>query len=65
MRVTETTKLALAVRRQDKKLKKLGYRRHETDWEIVSGSRYNEVIVDAVISVDGKSVYTKIGKPER
>jgi len=37
---------------------------HETDWEIHRGGRWNEIIVDVVISVDGKYVYTKLG-PKR
>jgi hypothetical protein len=54
-------KSCLAFRRQQKKLEALGYRMHETDWEIIRGGRYNEVIVDAKISVCGKYVYTLLG----
>lgn len=63
MLVNETYKRAKAFRTQAKKLLAQGYRRHETDWEIHRGGRYDEVILDAVISTDGKYVYTKIGKP--
>ncbi len=61
----EFVKRTLKARRQEKKLSKLGYRRHETDWEIIRGSRYNEVILDAVVSTCGKYVYTKIGVPQK
>jgi hypothetical protein len=65
MRVTEFTHQALAFRRQKKQLEAQGYRMHETDWEIQRGGRQREVILDAVISTDGKYVYTKIGFPVR
>lgn len=54
-------KRAIPLRRQARKLSAAGYRQHETDWEIIRGVRHDEIIVDAVISVDGKSVWTKIG----
>lgn len=60
--VTNRTRRALAFRREERALTAAGYRRHETDWEIHRGFRYDEVIVDAKISVDGKYVYTKLGK---
>jgi hypothetical protein len=62
MIVNEFTRHALAVLRECRRLTLAGYRRHETDWEIIHGGRYDEVIVDAVISVDGKYVWTKLGK---
>ncbi len=61
MIVTDLTRRALAVRREHRRMLKAGFRRHETDWEIHRGMRYNEVIVDAQISVCGKYVYTKLG----
>lgn len=61
MLVTDRTKRWLAFRRQAKDLEAKGYRRHQTDWEIDRGGRQNEVIVDAIISTDGKYVYTKLG----
>lgn len=64
MLVNDTTRRVLAFRREKRDLTRQGYRRHETDWEIHRGGRWNEVIVDAKISVDGKYVYTKLGKPE-
>lgn len=54
---------ALASRRERRQLEAAGYRQHETDWEIHRGGRYDEVIVDAKISVCGKYVWTKLGKP--
>lgn len=63
MRFTERTRKALAFKRQERELKKLGYRRRETDWEILRGFQTDKVILDAKISVDGKYVYTKIGYP--
>lgn len=62
MRVTDFTRRALAFRREARRLEAAGYRRHETDWEIHRGGRHDEVILDAKISVDGKYVYTKLGK---
>lgn len=61
---SEIARRILAFRRQEKKLLALGYRRHETDWEIHRGYRYNDIIIDARISVDGKYVYTLIGPRE-
>ncbi|MBY4947050.1 hypothetical protein K6V92_10510 [Cupriavidus respiraculi] len=62
MIVTDFTRQALAVRREDRRMKALGYRKHETDWEIHRGARYNDVIVDAKISRCGKYVWTKLGE---
>lgn len=59
--MTDWSRRAIAVRREDRRLRALGYRRHETDWEIVRGGRYTERIVDARISADGKYVWTLIG----
>lgn len=64
MKVTEVTKRVLAARREQRAMTQAGYRKHETDWEILRGSRFREVIVDARISVCGKYVYTKIGSHE-
>lgn len=61
MTVTGFTKSALAYRRQERKLLAKGYRRHETDWEIIRGSKVGCRIIDAVISTDGLHVYTLIG----
>lgn len=63
MKVNAITRRALAFRREQRDLEAQGYRRHETDPEIVRGGRMGEVIVDAKISVDGMYVYTKLGPP--
>lgn len=64
MKVTESTKRALAIRRETRRMTALGYRMHETDWEIHRGARYGEVILDAKVSTDGKYVWTKIGRQQ-
>lgn len=62
MKVTDFTRKVLAVRREHRELSKAGYRRHETDWEIHRGFKSGtHKIADAIISVDGVHVYTKIG----
>jgi hypothetical protein len=64
MKVTEFTRGALTVRREDRRMKALGYRKHETDWEIHRGlGAMDQVILDAKISADGKHVWTKVGRP--
>lgn len=64
MKVTAFTRSALAVRREDRRMKALGYRKHETDWEIHRGlGMTDQVILDAKISADGQYVWTKIGRP--
>jgi hypothetical protein len=62
VKVTDFTRNALAVRRERRRLEAVGYRQHETDWEIHRGFLCDHVIVDAKVSVDGKYVYTKLGK---
>lgn len=62
MKFTDFTHSALAFRRQEKRLTSLGYRRHETDWEILRGMQHKEVILDAVISTDRRYVYTLLGE---
>lgn len=61
MIVTEFTRRALSARREERALTVQGYRRHETDWEIIRGFRWREVIADVKISADGKHVWTKLG----
>ena len=64
MKVTEFTRGALQIRREDRRMKALGYRKHETDWEIHRGlGATDQVILDAQISADGKYVWTKVGRP--
>jgi len=60
MKVTNFTQSALRFRKQEKRLINEGYRRHETDWEIIRGGKQDYIISDAVVSVCGKYVYTKI-----
>jgi hypothetical protein len=62
MLVTDFTRKCLAFRREKRRLEAAGYRQHETDWEIHRGFLWDHVIVDAKVSVDGKYVYTKLGK---
>ncbi len=54
----------LKSRRFSRDMKRKGYRMHETDWDILRGGDYRKVIVDAVIDVGGKHVWTKIGDKE-
>lgn len=62
MKVTDVTRRLLADKREEKRLRALGYRKHETDWEIVRGhGQCDKVIVDARISADRKHVWTLIG----
>ncbi|NSX15010.1 hypothetical protein HTY52_13080 [Cupriavidus taiwanensis] len=63
MIVTEFTRQALTVRREERRMRAQGFRKHETDWEIRRGGRCDEVIVGVQISACGKYVWTKIGKP--
>ena len=63
MKVTKFTRKVLAARRQRRDLLARGYREFECDWEINRGGRRDEAIIDVVIANDGKSVYTKLGKP--
>lgn len=51
----------LAWRRQERNLKKLGYNRHEADWEIHRGSLYGKIILDVKISLCGKYIWTLLG----
>ncbi len=37
MKVTAATRRILGIRREERNLKGLGYRKHETDWEIHRG----------------------------
>lgn len=55
---TPFQKMVRAYRREKKTLEALGYRQHETDWEIHRGGRERERIVDVKIGVDGKHIYT-------
>lgn len=61
MKVTNFTREVLGCRKEARELEPLGYVKHETNWEIIRGGRYREVIIDARISHCGKYVWTKIG----
>lgn len=64
MKVTDDTRRALEIRRERRQLEALGYRMHETDWEIMRGGRTREVILDAKIDPAGRHVWTLLGPPE-
>jgi hypothetical protein len=63
MRVTQRTKDALAYRREKRDLEALGYEQITCThgigklWELDRGGRKNWRIIDAIVGVDGKSVY--------
>jgi hypothetical protein len=61
MLVTDATRRLLAIKREQRAMTKNGYRKHETDWEILRGVRIGEIIIDAQVSVCGKYVWTKLG----
>lgn len=61
MKVTRATRRALGIRREERYLKRLGYRKHETDWEVHRGHRIGDIILDTKISMDGRYVYTLVG----
>ena len=65
MKVTDFTRRALAVRREQRDMVRQGWKKHETDWQIVRGgiSECRKVIIGVRISVDGKHVWTKTGMP--
>lgn len=65
MKLTAHTRRILAARRQARRLKAAGYEVCEPRWEIISGGRHREVILDVVISTDGKRIFTKIGPPPK
>lgn len=62
MKFTDNTRRSLAIRREERRLTALGYRRHETDWEIHRGYLWRERIIDAKVSVDGKYVWTRLSQ---
>lgn len=64
MKFTAFTRSALTMRREERRMKALGYRKCETDWEIHRGiGMIDHVILDAKISADSKYVWTKVGRP--
>jgi hypothetical protein len=62
--VTEITRKSLAIRRQRRDLLAIGYEEVGEGggllWQLERGARQSQRIVDAVISVGGKSVFVKI-----
>jgi len=61
MKVTSATRRLFGIQREERNLNRLGYRKHETDWEIHRGHRTGDVIQDVKISMDGRYVYTLVG----
>lgn len=59
-----TAKKRKADREETERLTAAGYRKHETDWEIHRGGRQGERIIDAIVSHDGRYVWTKLGRSE-
>lgn len=63
MRVTDFTRRALAYRRQERDMKRRGYEQITCTfgignlWELDRGGRQNWRLTDAVLGVDGKSIY--------
>jgi hypothetical protein len=66
MKLTETTKRALACRREERDLMADGWEFVGEGggklWELQRGGRWNEVIKEVRISVDGKGLWVKTGK---
>lgn len=60
----EFVRRALKTRRFARTMNRKGYRKHETDWEINYGGKSDHIIVDAVIDINGKHVWTKIEKAQ-
>lgn len=54
-------KECLAVRREKRKMERLGYINCEPVWEIVRGQAWKKNIIDVKISVTGKHVWVKVG----
>lgn len=54
---------ALKTRRFARTMEKNGFKKHETDWEIIRGSddKRRMEILEAVIDVDRKHVWTRVG----
>lgn len=67
MKVTELTRRALNYRRTVKKWLTEGYEeigeRGGKLWEVYRGCRRGQIIKDARIAPDGKSLFVKIGQP--
>lgn len=65
MKVTQITRDAFHYRRQKRRLERQGYEQITCAfgignlWQLDRGSRYNWRIVEAVVGVDGESVFVK------
>lgn len=65
MKITDLTKSALARRRQERDLKRRGYEQITCTfgignlWELDRGYRQNWRLTDAVLGVDGKSIFVR------
>lgn len=59
MKVNYFTKRALAVRRQQRDLTRLGYEGVAGPWDLDRGGRTGWRIVDVVIAANGKDLYVK------
>lgn len=62
MKLNDFARQTLAARRQRKKLLAEGYVETEPHWEIVRGAKTDYEIIDAQISADGRTIFTKIAK---
>ena len=62
MKLTDASRRILTSRREYRDMNAMGYKKHETDWEIHRGGMHDHVIVDAKISACGKYVWTLLGK---
>lgn len=64
MLVNERTRKVLAIRRQRRDLLAAGYEEVGENggklWELERGGRYDQRIVDAVVSAGDKSVFVKV-----
>ena len=71
MKVTDTTRRVLAYRRQQRALIRKGYEQITCThgignlWQLDRGGRWDWKLVDAVLGVDGKSVYVLAQPPLR
>lgn len=65
MKVNKFTKRVLQYRRETKKMNAAGFVLVEPDWEIMRGSRQDEVVLDVKICCDRKHIWVQIGKDER
>lgn len=71
MKVTDRTRSILAYRRQERDLTRRGYEQITCKWgvgelwQLDRGSRCDWRLKDAILGVDGKSVYVLAAPPQR